>query len=418
MGLTAGQRLGPYAVIAPLGAGGMGEVYRARDTRLERDVALKVLPDEVTSDAERRARFEREAKAVAALSHPNILALYDVGEHAGTAFAVMELLEGETLRARLSRGALPARKAGEIGAQLARGLAAAHERGIVHRDLKPENVFITTDGLVKVLDFGLARHQMPAEDVSQSPTRARETDPGTVLGTVGYMSPEQVKGSAADARSDIFSFGAVLYEMLTGQRAFKRETAAETMTAILKEDPPEFLSASGALPGGLDRIVRHCLEKQPGERFQSARDLAFDLEAAFGSAVSGPASRTAAGASAPRLRWLAGAALALLAVAFFAGLRVGRSTPSASLATPLFTQVTDLPGLERHPSLSPDGRSLVYVSDARGNDDVYLLRIGGRKPINLTEDSDDDDGAPAFSPDGSQIAFRSERKGGGIFVMG
>ena len=415
MSLAPGLRLGPYEVVAPLGAGGMGEVYRARDTRLERDVALKVLPDEVSSDRERRARFEREAKAVAALSHPNILAIHDVGEHAGTAFAVMELLDGETLRARLSGGALPARKAGEIGAQIAHGLAAAHEKGIVHRDLKPENIFITTDGRVKVLDFGLARHEAPAEDGSHSPTLARGTDPGTVLGTVGYMSPEQVKGQPADARSDIFSFGAVLCEMLTGRRAFKRDTAAETMTAILKEDPPELLSAGAALPAGLERIVRHCLEKQPAERFQSARDLAFDLEAAFGSAPSGPTGAL----TAPRVPryWPLAAALALLAAGFAAG-RLGRSSPAASPIPTLFTQVTDLPGLERHPSLSPDGRSLLYVSNARGNDDVYLLRIGGRKPINLSEDSPDDDSAPAFSPDGSQIAFRSERAGGGIFVMG
>ncbi len=394
----------------------MGEVYRARDTRLERDVALKVLPDEVSSDAERRARFEREAKAVAALSHPNILAIHDVGDHAGTAFAVMELLDGQTLRDRLSGGALPARKAGEIGAQIAHGLAAAHEKGIVHRDVKPENVFITTDGRVKVLDFGLARQERPAEDGTRSPTRTRGTDPGTVLGTAGYMSPEQVRSQATDARSDIFSFGAVLYEMLTGRRPFKRDTAAETMTAILKEDPPELLSASGLLPAGLERIVRHCLEKQPAERFQSARDLAFDLEAAFGSGASGPTGPAAAAARASRW-WPLAAGLALLAAGFGVG-RLGRNGPRSGSTSTLFTQITDLPGLESHPSLSPDGRSLLYVGDARGNDDIYLLRIGGRKPINLTEDSPVDDGAPAFSPDGSQIAFRSERAGGGIFVMG
>ncbi len=416
MTLSAGAKLGPYEILSPLGAGGMGEVYRARDTRLERDVAVKVLPDEVSKDAERRARFEREAKAVAALSHPNILAIHDVGDHDGTSFAVMELLDGETLRDRLSGGALPARKAGEIGAQIAHGLAAAHEKGIVHRDLKPENVFVTADGRVKVLDFGLARQQPSAQDGTHSPTQTRETDPGAVLGTVGYMSPEQVKGQPADSRSDIFSFGAVLYEMLTGRRAFKRDTAAETMTAILKEDPPELLSASGALPAGLERIVRHCLEKQPAERFQSARDLAFDLEAAFGSGASGPAGPAAAASRASRW-WPLAAALALLAAGFAAG-RLGRSNLAANPTPTLFTQVTDLPGLERQPSLSPDGRSLLYVGDARGNDDIYLLRIGGRKPINLTEDSPDDDSAPAFSPDGSQIAFRSERKGGGIFVMG
>ena len=332
MSLDPGVRLGPYEILASIGAGGMGEVYRARDTRLERDVALKVLPDEVSSDPDRRARFEREAKAVAALSHPNILAIHDVGDHDGTAFAVMELLDGETLRDRLSHGALPARKAGEIGAQIAQGLAAAHERGIVHRDLKPENVFITTDGRVKVLDFGLARHERPAGEGTHSPTRTRGTDAGTVLGTVGYMSPEQVKGQPADARSDIFSFGAVLYEMLTGRRAFKRDTSAETMTAILKEDPPELMSASGALPAGLERIVRHCLEKQPAERFQSARDLAFDLEAAFGSAPSGPAGRETAAPRATRW-WPMAAALALVAVTFGV-YRLGAEDPAATPAPP------------------------------------------------------------------------------------
>ena len=237
-----------------------------------------------------------------------------------------------------------------------------------------------------------------------------------MLGTVGYMSPEQVKGQPADARSDIFSLGAVLYEMLGGRRAFKRDTAAETMTAILKEDPPELSSGSGALPAGLERIVRHCLEKQPTERFQSARDLAFDLEAAFGSSGSGPAV-TAAAASRLGAWWPLAAALALLAAGFTIG-RLGRGAPATAPRPALFTQITDLPGLERQPSLSPDGRSLVYVSDALGNDDVYLLRIGGRKPVNLTEDSPADDFAPAFSPDGSQIAFRSERAGGGVFVMG
>jgi serine/threonine protein kinase len=235
MKLSAGSRLGPYEILAPLGAGGMGEVYRARDTRLGRDVAVKVLPERLALDADAVARFERESKAVAALSHPNILAIHDVGSSDGIAFAVTELLEGTTLRERLEGGAaLPFRKCIEYGIQIAEGLAAAHERGIVHRDLKPENIFVTAEGRIKILDFGLAKAaSTPDGSETNSPTVAPETDPGTVLGTVGYMAPEQVRGRAADHRSDIFSFGAVLYEMATGRRAFKGDSAVETMSAVL-----------------------------------------------------------------------------------------------------------------------------------------------------------------------------------------
>ena len=249
--LAAGARLGPYLVTEALGAGGMGEVYRARDTRLERDVAIKILPAPLAQDTDRRARFEREARAVAALSHPNILAIHDVGLHEGTTYAVTELLEGETLRQRLEGGAMPPRKAVEIGVQIANGLAAAHEKGIVHRDLKPENVFVTRDGRVKILDFGLATELGTA--LPDSPTIAGGTEPGMILGTVGYMSPEQVRGTQVDPRTDIFALGAVLFEMLTGRRAFRRDTAAETMTAILKDDVPELstqrqLRSAGARP--------------------------------------------------------------------------------------------------------------------------------------------------------------------------
>lgn len=286
MTLQPGTRLGPYEILAPLGAGGMGEVYRAVDSKLGREVAVKVLPAGLAGNPEALARFESEARAVAQLSHPNILAIHDFGWQGQTAYAVMELLAGETLRARLEHGALPARKAVDSAVQMAKGLAAAHDKGIVHRDLKPENVFVTGEGHVKLLDFGLAKRSGPvgSEDPDR-PTDIKHTGPGTVLGTAGYMSPEQVRGEAVDHRSDIFSFGAVLYEMLTGQRAFGRETAAESMTAILKEDPPEIAAnGSGSLPA-LERIVRHCLEKRPGERFQSARDLGFALENSTG--VSG-----------------------------------------------------------------------------------------------------------------------------------
>jgi hypothetical protein len=265
----------------------MGEVYRARDPKLNRDVAIKILPEALATDPSALARFEREAQAVAALSHPNILAIHDFGQQGDTAYAVMELLEGETLRARLAHGALPARKAVELAVQIAEGLAAAHEKGIVHRDLKPENVFVTHEGRAKVLDFGLAKKTGPASGPDAGTQLATgHTGPGTVMGTVGYMSPEQVRGETVDHRSDIFSFGAVLYEMLTGRQAFGRETATESMTAILKEDPPEIAATGSSVSPVLQRIVQHCLEKRPGERFQSARDIAFALQALSGSGIT------------------------------------------------------------------------------------------------------------------------------------
>ena len=277
MPLTSGTRLGPYDILAPLGAGGMGEVYRARDPRLDREVAIKVLPAALARDPDALARFEREAMTVAKLSHPNILAVYEFGRDDGTAFVVMELVPGETLRARLERGALPSRRAVAYALQIARGIAAAHARNIVHRDLKPENVMITLDDQVKVLDFGLAKSIDPAQsDMTRG--AGLGTSVGTVLGTFGYMAPEQVRGLDVDHRSDIFAFGAVLYEMLSGERAFKGETAADTMTAILTKDPRDLDTTSLSISPGLDRIVRRCLEKTPDLRFQSANDLAFALD--------------------------------------------------------------------------------------------------------------------------------------------
>ncbi len=289
------RSLGPYEILGPLGAGGMGEVYRARDSRLQREVAIKVLRGLSGGSPDAVARFHREARAVAALSHPNILAIHDIGEENGVAYAVMELLEGETLRDRLVASAIPARKAVEYALQMAQGLAAAHDRGIVHRDLKPENVFLTKDGLVKILDFGLAMLSgapgAPA-DVSQSPTAG--THPGVVLGTPGYMSPEQVRGRPIDHRTDLFALGAILYEMLTARRAFRADSPAEAMIAVLQEDP--MASPTGAqIAPDLARIVAHCLEKEPGERFQNARDFAFALEA-LQVEPSGPATGAATGA--------------------------------------------------------------------------------------------------------------------------
>jgi eukaryotic-like serine/threonine-protein kinase len=276
MPLTAGARLGPYDIVSLIGAGGMGEVYRARDTRLARDVALKVLPESFSADADRLRRFEQEACAAGALNHPNVLVVHEFGSHGGAPFLVSELLEGATLREHLSGPPLPLRKVIDYALQITAGLAAAHERGIVHRDLKPENLFVTRDGRVKILDFGLAKLVEPPDTAEAAFTRAANTNPGVVVGTAGYMSPEQVRGERIDHRSDIFSFGSVLYEMLCGTRPFNCDSSVETLHAILKDDPPD-LAATGNVPPALDRIVRHCLEKDADQRFQSARDVAFTL---------------------------------------------------------------------------------------------------------------------------------------------
>src|SRR5579871_574813 len=281
MALATGAHLGPYEILGALGAGGMGEVYRARDPRLGREVAIKVLPTGYSSDPERLRRFEQEARATAALNHPNILAVFDVGRQDDCPYIVSELLDGETLRSRLYGGALPIKKAIDYALQILHGLAAAHERGIFHRDLKPENIFVTRDGRVKILDYGLAKLTMaePAmmANVSGKPTLDVITGKGMFLGTVGYMAPEQLRGLPADARSDIFSFGVVLYEMLSGQRAFHGKTAADTISAILREEPPDLTATGRNIPPLLERIVRHCIEKDPPARFQSASDVEFDL---------------------------------------------------------------------------------------------------------------------------------------------
>lgn len=315
MAFAAETQIGPYRIISLIGAGGMGEVYRAHDPRLQRDVAIKVLPSSFTADPERLRRFQQEARAVAALNHPNIVSIYDIGSDNGVHYIVSELLEGETLRQRIALGPMPARKAIELAVQLANGLAAAHESSIVHRDLKPENVFLTRNGRLKILDFGLAKLRRPREQAETVDGDTAHTSAGQVLGTAGYMSPEQVRGEAADYRADIFSFGSILYEMLTGKRAFKRNTSAETMTAVLNEDPPEFSSVNmQPVAPALERIARHCMEKQPNQRFQSAHDIAFDLET-----LSSTSSTTLGTASAARPRsWLrpVAAAIILFAIAF------------------------------------------------------------------------------------------------------
>ncbi|MGC2719679.1 MAG: serine/threonine-protein kinase, partial [Candidatus Acidiferrales bacterium] len=331
MPLNPGTKLGPYEIVAQLGAGGMGEVYRARDTRLDRTVAIKVLPAAVANDPERLARFEGEARVLSTLSHPNLLAIYDVGTQNGLHYLVSEFLEGETLRDRLASGPLGQRRASEYGLQLANGLAAAHEKGIIHRDLKPENIFISAGDHVKILDFGLAKQSagaslMPGDSVTMTSagSGSAQTAPGTVMGTVGYMSPEQVRGQVVDSRSDIFSFGAILYEMVAGRRAFKGDSAVETMNAILKEDPPDLDAAQLKVSPGMERIVRHCVEKNPANRFQSARDLGFALSALSGSSsetesTQAAALRAADAADSKRLArqvllpWLAAALLGAVA---------------------------------------------------------------------------------------------------------
>jgi serine/threonine protein kinase/Tol biopolymer transport system component len=397
----------------------MGEVYRAKDTRLGRDVAVKVLPERLLEDSDALARFEREAKAVAALSHPNILALHDVGREGRVAYAVMELLEGETLRQELASGPLSTRRAVDYGVQIAHGLAAAHEKGIVHRDLKPDNVFVTRDDRVKILDFGLAKPGAGTVSGSEteSPTVSGYTEPGKVMGTVGYMSPEQVRGVTADARSDIFSFGSMLYEMLTGRRAFQGETAAETMTAILRDEPADLAESGRAVPLSLAPVVRHCLEKKPEKRFQSARDLAFALETASAPSASSPVVAIPSGVSAPSAvrrpvwKWLGVAALVAAAaiVGYFLHPRnVVSSGPDWNDMT--LNALTTDPGYEGEPTFSPDGHTIAYVSDREGNFEIYLQQIDGGPAINLTKNPAADI-QPAFSPDGRQIAFVSNRSG-------
>lgn len=409
MTLAPGTRLGAYQVLAKLGEGGMGEVFRARDTRLDRDVAIKVLPEAFAKDIDRVTRFEREAKAIAALSHPNVLAIFDTGKHERTPtesvlYVVTELLEGETLRDRLAHGALPVRKAVECAVQIARGLAAAHDKGLVHRDLKPENVFLLADGRVKILDFGLARTMNRISGDGSSQTVAAVTDPGTVMGTVGYMAPEQVRGQAVDGRGDVFALGAVLYEMLSGARAFVRETAAETMTAILREDPPDLLVGHPDIPPAIDRIVRHCLEKNVSERFQSARDAAFALDSL---SASGPAlmkadlPRTLPGRSSWKLiaAFAGGAAIAWAAGYVGTTRSAGGASSVVRLDVALpegFTGTVNL-------SMSPDGRTLYYVTDRQGVSRVFRRPLGSSEaePVSGTEG--------AFSvfayPDGEWLAF-------------
>src|SRR6266545_713003 len=382
--LAAGTRLGRYEIRSAIGAGGMGEVYSARDTQLGRDVAVKVLPFTFSADIDRLHRFQQEACAAGALNHPNILIVHDIGTHDGSPYVVSELLQGETLHKRIGGTALAQRRAIDYALQIAHGLAAAHEKGIVHRDLKPDNIFITNDGRVKILDFGLAKLTQLDGNQAQTeiPTRRVDTDPGVVMGTVGYISPEQLKGRVVDQRSDIFSFGAILYEMLSGRRAFHGESAAETMSAILKEDPPDLSDTSKTVSPALERLVNHCLEKNPEARFHSARDLAFALEAISGSSVSAPTETAALPLRPARLKWrehlpwlVAGLSLIGLLAALPFVIAYWRRAPTEEGFIRLSVLLPDkvrmsgtTPGL----AISPDGRRIAFVGTQEGQNLLWV----------------------------------------------
>ncbi|HQR36565.1 MAG TPA: protein kinase [Blastocatellia bacterium] len=421
MAIAAGTRFNHYEILAPLGAGGMGEVYRAQDTRLNREVAIKVLPTDFASNADRLQRFEQEAKATSALNHPNILIVHDIGTHEGAPFIVAELLEGEELRAQLEDGAIAPKKAVEYARQIADGLSAAHAKGIVHRDLKPENLFVTTDGRVKILDFGLAKlRPQPNEPVdSQAATQRKITDPGTVMGTVSYMSPEQVRGQDMDHRSDIFSFGVILYEMLSGQRTFSGDSAIEVMNAILKEEPPDLSETSAKISPQLDKIVRRCLEKKPERRFHSAHDLGFALEALALPSSSG-ANRTEAvqtlntitrprhgGWRDFRIAWIAAGAFALLAMLALGFIWFKGAPPAARVVrfTQFLPEKTSLSGF----AVSPDGQQLAFsAADANGKSLLYLRPLNSFTAQALPNTAGAV--APFWSPDSRSIGFFSDGK--------
>jgi eukaryotic-like serine/threonine-protein kinase len=408
--IDAGTKLGRYEIRSKIGEGGMGEVYLAYDTQLGRYVAVKVLPASCSDDAERLQRFEQEARAASALSHSNILSIFDVGKHDGSPYVVSELLQGQTLRQKISGTALPPRKAIDYAVQIAHGLAAAHEKGIVHRDLKPDNLFITNDGRLKILDFGVAKLTGAADgDLSQTsiPTRRVDTDPGKVVGTVGYMSPEQVRGKKVDHRSDIFSFGAILYEMLSGRRAFHGESPADTMSAILKEDPTELSATNQNIPPGLERLVNHCLEKDPEARFHSARDLAFAIEALTGSAPT--SGQTTEQPILPgrlvKRRELMAWVVAIVAIVTAIALAYSsfRRVPEQARTLRFFVSPTDQASFTGS-VISPDGRLLaISIRDASGKS---LLWVRSLDSLTMQALPGTDGGAyPFWSPDSRSIAF-------------
>ncbi|MFN2482223.1 MAG: protein kinase [Pyrinomonadaceae bacterium] len=420
MPVAPGTRLGRYEVRSQIGEGWMGEVYLARDPKIGRDVAIKVLPAHFSADAERLARFEQEACAAGALNHPNIMSVLDVGQQDGSPYVVSELLEGETLREKLSGAPPPQRKALDYALQIARGLAAAHERGIVHRDLKPENIFITADGRAKILDFGLAKLTQADAGGAQTeiPTRRVDTNPGAVMGTAGYMAPEQVRGQKVDHRADIFSFGCILYEMVAGRRAFRGESALDTLSAILKEDPPDLSESNRTVSPALERLVLHCLEKSPAARFHSASDLAFALEALSGSTISAQDATTALALPTTRAKWRARlpwlvAGLASLVAALALAYALLRRAPEPEARAVRFTIV--LPESRDQqigpPFVSPDGRRIVFrLNSAGGKDTLWVRPLDSTdaQPLAGTEDGSQ----PFWSPDSRAVAFFTP--GGGL----
>ena len=429
MPLEPGQTIQQYRVTEQIGEGGMGVVWKATDTNLDREVAIKVLPPELAERPERLERFEQEARTTGSLNHPNVVAIYDLGRHQDAPYIVMELVPGETLREKIAgkpitgggstpSAFVPPRKALEYVTQVAHGLAAAHEKGVVHRDLKPENIIITPSGQAKILDFGLAKLMLDgtgADSVTRT-SAGGVTAPGSVMGTVGYMAPEQVRGKEVDHRADIFALGTILYELLAGKRAFEAESPVETMNAILTTDPPPLSGEQAQVSPVLDRIIRRCLEKEPGERFQSGHDLAFALQA-IGEGTSTELRSIAAAEPKPSRRWVWGIVAVVLAavLGFLAG---GRGLPrvdgaGSGVTAVRMTQLTFDGGVEFQPTVSPDGRSIVYVS-LEGNAELYFRRVGGETSIALTG-GDARGWSPAFSPDGESVAYRSD---GGVFVMG
>ncbi len=414
--LTPNSLIGEYEIVSKIGEGGMGEVYRARDTKLGRDVAIKVLPAAYAADGERLRRFEQEAQAAGALNHPNILVIYHIGRHDDAPYIVSELLEGQTLRERMGGTALPQRKAIDYALQTAHGLGAAHAKGIIHRDLKPDNLFITNDGRVKILDFGLAKLTAAADgSTSQTevPTRRVDTDPGVVMGTIGYMSPEQLRGRPADHRSDIFSFGAILYEMLSGKRAFRGESTADTMSAILREDPPDLSGTNKSIAPALERVVNHCLEKNPEERFHSANDLGFAIEALSGSqGMSGSTATVLATLPAHRrsrrelFAWLS-AGICLLGAVVLAALYFRRPATDERLVrfvVAMPEKATDIFA----PVVSPDGRSLAFIATFEGKRFIYTRPLDSLTAQRLagTEDAV----FPFWSPESRYLGFFSNNK--------
>ena len=380
--LTSGTKLGPYEILAPIGAGGMGEVYRARDIRLDRTVAIKVLPESFASDAERLQRFEHEARVLSALNHPSLLSIYDVGEQQGLHYLVSEFLEGQTLGERIGGRPLSQRRSINYALQIASGLSAAHDKGIIHRDLKPDNIFITRDERIKILDFGLAKQIQAAATAGEGATVTGPTPTiaGMVMRTAGYMSPEQVRAQTLDHRSDIFSFGAILYEMVSGRRAFKGESSIETMNAIVKEEPPELTDSGLPVNPGMERIIRRCLEKSPERRFQSASDLAFAIEALSG--VSGStAAKTVAATSklGKRITWLTAALVAIVAaVAFAVGMKF------AAEPAPTFRQIVSGPGFVSTARFTPDGANAIYGASWNGKPiQIFSTRLDSFESRNL-----------------------------------